>query len=201
MASRRRGAGERMTAEQRREQLLDTAGQLLLADGWDALTMEAIAQKAGASKTLGYAYFSNLDDLIWSLFDRELADLYGRVEAGLATAVTFDDRIRAAVAAYFDVVAERGAMLTRLQAGIIARRLGRDRPNRTMGFLETLAGPIRDEFGLSRRRAMAYAAVMAGIADSHGRVWGAGTLGRAELEESCVRFMLAGVRDAVAARA
>ena len=201
MAARRRGVGERMTAEQRRQQLLDTAGRLLLTEGWDALTMEAIAQEAGASKTLGYAYFANLDDLIWSLYDRELADLYGRVEAGLATAETFDDRIRAAVTAYFDAAAEKGAMLVRLQAGIVARRLDRDRPNRTIGFLETLAELIRDEFGLSRRRAMAYAAVMAGIADSHGRVWGAGALGRPELEESCVRFMLAGVRDAVAARA
>jgi hypothetical protein len=122
------------------------------------------------------------------------------VEEALATAETFDERIGAAVGAYFDTVAERGAMLTRLQAGIVSRRLGRDRPNRTLSFLETLAGLIRDEFGFSRRRAMAYAAVLAGIADSHGRVWGAGTLGRAELEESCVRFMLAGVRDAVAAQ-
>jgi AcrR family transcriptional regulator len=187
-----------MTAEQRREQLLDTAGQLLLREGWDALTMEAIAQEAGASKTLGYAYFSNLDDLIWSLYDRELADLFGRVDAALATAETFDGRIVAAVRAYFDAVAARGAMLTRLQAGIVARRLGRDRPNRTMGFLETLAGLVRDEFGLDRRRSLAYAAVLAGIADSHGRLWGAGTLGRVELEASCVRFMLAGVRDAVA---
>jgi AcrR family transcriptional regulator len=190
-----------MTKEARRQQLLDTAGHLLLKEGWDALTMEAIAQSAGASKTLGYAYFANLDDLIWSLYDREVALLFEGVEAGLATADTFDDRIRAAVAAYFDFVAEHGAMLTRLQAGIIARRLGRDRPNRGMGFLETLADLIRDEFQLGRRRAMAYAAVMAGIADSHGRVWGAGTLGRTELEESCVRFMLAGVRDAVAAKA
>lgn len=201
MAVRRRGSGGRMTKEERREQLLDTAGQLLLKEGWDALTMEAIAQSAGASKTLGYAYFTNLDDLVWSLYDREVSLLFERVEAGLATADTFDDRIGAAVAAYFDFVAEHGAMLTRLQAGIIARRLGRDRPNRGMGFLETLAELLREEFGLSRRRSMAYAAVMAGIADSHGRVWGSGTLGRAELEASCVRFMLAGVRDAVAAQA
>lgn len=201
VAARRREPSGRMTKEARREQLLDTAGQLLLKEGWDALTMESIAQSAGASKTLGYAYFTNLDDLIWSLYDREVGLLFERVEAGLATADTFDDRIRAAVAAYFDSVAERGAMLVRLQAGIVARRLGRDRPNRGMGFLETLADIIRDEFGLSRRRAMAYAAVMAGIADSHGRVWGTGTLGRAELEESCVHFMLAGVRDAVAAKA
>ena len=201
MAVRRRGSGGRMTADERREQLLDTAGQLLLKDGWDALTMEAIAQSAGASKTLGYAYFTNLDDLIWKLYDREVALLFAGVEAGLATAETFDERIRAAVAAYFDFVAEHGAMLTRLQAGIVSRRLGRDRPSRAMGFLETLAALLREEFGLSRRRSMAYAAVMAGIADSHGRVWGSGTLGRAELEESCVRFMLAGVRDAVAAQA
>lgn len=199
MGGRRRGAAGRMTAEERREQLLDTAGQLLLKEGWDALTMEAIAQSAGASKTLGYAYFANLDDLIWSLYDRELGLLFGRVEAGLANADTFEDRIRAAVAAYFDTVAVHGAMLVRLQAGITARRLGRDRPNRTMGFLEALAAILRDEFGLNRRRSMAYAAVMGGIADSHGRVWGTGTLGRAELEESCARFMLAGIRDVVAA--
>ena len=45
----------RFPKEARRSQLLDTAGELLLRDGVDALTMEGIVQGAGASKTLGYA--------------------------------------------------------------------------------------------------------------------------------------------------
>ena len=51
----------RLSKEARRSQLLDTAGELLLRDGVDALTMEGIGQGAGASKTLGYAYFDNVD--------------------------------------------------------------------------------------------------------------------------------------------
>ena len=46
----------RLSKDARRSQLLDTAGELPLHDGVD--------QGAGASNTLGYAYFDNVDHVI-----------------------------------------------------------------------------------------------------------------------------------------
>ena len=74
----------RLSKEARRSQLLDTAGELLLRDGVDALTMEGIGQGAEASKTLGYAYFDNVDHVIVALRERELGRLYVRVKEAAA---------------------------------------------------------------------------------------------------------------------
>ncbi len=75
----------RLSKQARRAQLLDTAGELLLRDGVDALTMEGIGQGAGASKTLGYAYFDNVDHVIVALRERELGLMFlrqGRPKGG-----------------------------------------------------------------------------------------------------------------------
>ena len=74
----------RLSKQARPPQLLDTAGELLLRDGVDALTMQGIGQGAGASKTLGYAYFDNVDHVIVALRERELGRLYERVKGAAA---------------------------------------------------------------------------------------------------------------------
>src|SRR3954454_24067095 len=101
----------RLTKEARREQLLDTAADMVLTRGFDALTMEAVAQEAGASKTLGYAYFANVENLIESLYERELSALYEAVEAATQEVIGLDARIAAAVHASFDIVEQRGMLI------------------------------------------------------------------------------------------
>ena len=190
----------RLSADARRQQLLDTAAEILVADGVDAVTMESIAQRAGASKSLAWAYFANVEDVLRSLHERELDGLFQRVEDATDEAHDFEGRMRAAVHAYFEIVAERGALLATLDAALGSRRRGfsRARPPSANAFLRWLAGLIADEFGVPGRRARAYAGIVAGVADLHTRAWVAGTFNRQEVEDSCVSFALAGLR-AVAA--
>ena len=49
--------------------------------------MEGIGQGAGASKTLGYAYFDNVDHVIVALHERELGRLNVRVKEAAAEVV------------------------------------------------------------------------------------------------------------------
>ena len=51
--------GARLTAAQRKQQFLDVAAQLVVEQGADTVTMEAVAARAGVSKALSYRYFSN----------------------------------------------------------------------------------------------------------------------------------------------
>ena len=105
----------RLSKEARRSQLLDTAGELLLRDGVDALTMEGIGQGAGASKTLGYAYFDNVDHVIVALRERELGRLYERVKGAAVEVVGLEAKVAAAFGAYFDICVERGLLLGDLE--------------------------------------------------------------------------------------
>jgi AcrR family transcriptional regulator len=70
------GAGDshargRMPQAQRREQLLDVTVELLSAEGFDALSVEAIARRAGVNRTVVYRSFANLAVLLAALLRRE----------------------------------------------------------------------------------------------------------------------------------
>src|SRR3954447_22820859 len=101
----------RLRRGERRGHLLDVAAELVAERGIDAMTMEAVAARAGVSKGLGYAYFPNRGEMLAALFDREMSALDGRVLAAMETAGTLEDRIRATARVWYDAVGERGALL------------------------------------------------------------------------------------------
>ena len=61
----------RLAPELRREQLLDAALAVLTADGFGAVTIEAVAQSAGVTRPVVYDLFGDLDGLMLALIDRE----------------------------------------------------------------------------------------------------------------------------------
>jgi AcrR family transcriptional regulator len=65
------GARRRVPRAERREQLLDVALALLSQEGFDALTMEAIARRAGVNRVVVYRSFANLQVLLAALLHRE----------------------------------------------------------------------------------------------------------------------------------
>src|SRR5919206_1597228 len=61
----------RMTAEERREQLLDATKALVARDGFHAVSIEAVAREAGVSRPIVYGHFNDLPGLLEALVDRE----------------------------------------------------------------------------------------------------------------------------------
>jgi AcrR family transcriptional regulator len=109
-----REAPRRLPAARRRTQLLDTAADLLAEGHVERLTMEGIATQAGVSKALCYRYFDNADELLLALAEREMLAVADRVRAAMGTTVTFEGSVRASLAAWFDVLSERGPVLVAL---------------------------------------------------------------------------------------
>ena len=72
-----------MTAEDRREQLLDVALDVVVAEGFYAATIERVAREAGVTRTLIYSQFGDLPGLVSALVDRET----GRAMEGLVDAL------------------------------------------------------------------------------------------------------------------
>jgi len=60
-----------MTADDRREQILDIAHAIVDADGFHAATLNRIATEAGVSRTVIYQQFGDLAGLFVALVDRE----------------------------------------------------------------------------------------------------------------------------------
>ena len=70
-AEKPRRYAPRMPPEERREQLLDATLSLIAAKGYEAVSMEGIARKAGVTKPVVYDLFGSLADLLEALLERE----------------------------------------------------------------------------------------------------------------------------------
>ena len=73
----------RMSAGDRREQLLDVALDVVMAEGFYAVSIDRVARDAGVTRTLIYSQFGDLAGLVSALVDRET----GSAMAGLADAL------------------------------------------------------------------------------------------------------------------
>jgi AcrR family transcriptional regulator len=60
-----------MPPEQRREQLIDAALAVILAQGYEGVSIEAIARTAGVTRPVVYDHFPNLARLLRALVERE----------------------------------------------------------------------------------------------------------------------------------
>lgn len=76
----------RMTAEQRREQLLDTTLELISRDGFTGVSIDAIAKAAGITRPIVYGHFQDLPGLLNALLDREHARALEQLAAVLPQA-------------------------------------------------------------------------------------------------------------------
>jgi len=179
----------------RRTQLLDAASTIILNRGFDALTMEALAEEAGVSKGLGYAYFDNVDDIVTTLWEREIDRLYRRAGDALTEHAPFEEQVRASVRAYFDLVEERGSLLEVLGAHLTGPA-SRSEYRRRQPFVRELAGVVQNEFDARPRDARTLAGLLMGVVGTSAWMWRAYRLPRAEMEAMCVAFMLAGVAAA-----
>ena len=82
--ARRDGRG-RMTGKERREQLLDIGRALFAQKGFDATSVEEIAQRAGVSKPVVYEHFGGKEGLYAVVVDREMSALLDAVTGALSS--------------------------------------------------------------------------------------------------------------------
>ncbi|MFF7446503.1 MULTISPECIES: TetR family transcriptional regulator [unclassified Streptomyces] len=76
---RRRPYAPRVPMEERREQLLDAALAVIVDDGYDRVSIDAVAKRAGVARSVVYGAFTNLDALLLALLDREQERAYARL--------------------------------------------------------------------------------------------------------------------------
>ena len=104
-----RPRGGRMPRKARRAQLLDSALEVFVAQGYHAAAMDDIAERAGVSKPVLYQHFGSKLELYLALLDRSCERLLAVVAQALASTTDNAERVTAAVGSFYDFVSSASA--------------------------------------------------------------------------------------------
>jgi AcrR family transcriptional regulator len=92
----------RLSPEARKEQLLATARQMIVDDGLQHFTMEALARTAGVSSPLVYNYFSSRQALLEALLEFEYQAYSRSMASRIQAADNFEEVVRVFITSNFD---------------------------------------------------------------------------------------------------
>ena len=164
----------RMTASQRRSQLLDVAKVAFAELGYDATTVEDIAARASVSKPVVYEHFGGKEGIYAVIVDRESTRLLDMITSRLGHDIGARAQIHASALAFLDYIDADPAgfrVLTRdspagLGGGGMASLLG----DVAAKAEEVLRGFFK-ESGVALESAPLYAHALVGMVVNVGRWW------------------------------
>lgn len=90
-AGTRRPYAARVPADVRRGQLLDAALAIIVRDGYDAVSIDAIAKEAGVTRPVVYGVFDGLGPLLRTLLDRQQERALTQLAAALPSEPDLSD--------------------------------------------------------------------------------------------------------------
>jgi AcrR family transcriptional regulator len=103
----RASAAGRLSAEERREQLLDATKRIVATSGFHAVSIEAVAREAGITRPVVYGHFRDLHGLLEALVEREGSRALGQLAAVLPRDLSGDapgELLAAALRGYLEAV-------------------------------------------------------------------------------------------------
>jgi len=71
----------RMSAQERRDQLLDVLSQIVLAEGYGAVSIDRVSREAQIARTVIYSHFGNLEGFLHALIERTEQRAVGQIRA------------------------------------------------------------------------------------------------------------------------
>ena len=187
----------RLSPEARKKQLLDTAKTIILEDGLQAFTMDALAKAAGVTTPLVYNYFATRQTVLQALLEQEYGDYASKLAAAVANAATFEETVRAYITSNFDHQAP-GSILPILQSqpdivAVIDERLKRD-GNQTANYVvqQTAAS-----YKLTKPQAELLASMSSGASIAAAQYAARSRVNRKKTIEKVLKYVMAGL-DALA---
>ena len=95
-------ARTRLSPEKRQKQLLDTASAMIVREGLQSFTMEALAREAGVTPPLVYNYFSNRPELLHALLTQEYRTFNAQIRSDIQQAQSFEEIVFVFIKSNFD---------------------------------------------------------------------------------------------------
>ncbi|MDX1658504.1 MAG: TetR/AcrR family transcriptional regulator [Nitriliruptorales bacterium] len=164
----------RMTGRERREQLIGVGREVFAERGYEAASVEEIADRAGVTKPVVYEHFGGKEGLYAVIVDRAVQSLLDRIVTALETAEHPRNAVRSAAEAFLAYIEEE-------RDGF--RILIRDAPvGISSGTLPSVMGDVAvqaesilaeqfDRRGLDTSRAPMYARALVGMVALTGQWW------------------------------
>lgn len=153
----------RLARADRREELLDAALDLVAAGDVESVSIEAVADRAGVSRSLIYKHFANRTEILTALYERESARLHNELAAGVIAASTLEQKYLALCHGSLAAAKARGQVFDGLRSAAgMNKQLRRVQRNRDR---ETAAAYVRlteREVGVPREVAEPVTALLLG---------------------------------------
>jgi AcrR family transcriptional regulator len=161
----------RLSAPQRRRQLLTVARRLFADHGYHGLSMEQLADAAGVSKPVLYQHFPSKRELYLALVNDANAELEAKVRDALEGTTDNRERITGAISTYFDFVEDRRFRLLYSTSELADPDVGATVEAALTRVAETIGRLIAADAGLSGSAANFLAAAIRGLAMEGARWW------------------------------
>ncbi len=168
-----RPRGGRLPRRERRAQLLTSALEVFVRQGYHAAAMDDIADRAGVSKPVLYQHFPGKLDLYLALLDTSCDAMIANCREALESTQDNKQRVAAAITAFFDYVdADSGAFRLVFESDLTNEPEVRRQIDRvTTECADLIAHVIRDDTGLPEPAARLLAVSLVGMAQVSARYW------------------------------
>lgn len=168
-----RTRGTRLPRRERRAQLMESALEVFVAQGYHAAAMDDIAERAGVSKPVLYQHFPGKLDLYLALLDESCDTIIDNCRAALESTQDNKQRVAATVAAFYEYVAgETGAFRLVFESDLTSEPAVRGHVDRvTTECAAMIAHVIHDDTGLPADACRLLAVSLVGMAQVSARFW------------------------------
>ncbi len=168
-----RPRGGRLPRRERRAQLLESALEVFVAQGYHAAAMDDIADRAGVSKPVLYQHFPGKLDLYLALLDSSCDTIIANTRAALESTQDNKQRVEATMAVFYDYVAsDTGAFKLVFESDLVNEPAVREQVERVTNETAALvADVIHEDTGLSDEQSRLLAVSLVGMAQVSARFW------------------------------
>jgi AcrR family transcriptional regulator len=168
-----RPRGGRLPRRERRAQLLESALEVFVAQGYHAAAMDDIADRAGVSKPVLYQHFPGKLDLYLALLDSSCDTIIANTRAALESTQDNKQRVEATMAVFYDYVAsDSGAFKLVFESDLVNEPAVREQVERVTSETAALvAEVIHEDTGLSDQQSRLLAVSLVGMAQVSARFW------------------------------
>jgi AcrR family transcriptional regulator len=162
-----------MPRSARRAQLLDSALQVFVTQGYHAAAMDDIAVRAGVSKPVLYQHFPSKLELYLALLDVACDEAVAAVRLALASTTDNQQRVAASTKAFYAFVADPAAGFRLVfESDLTNEPQVRERVERvTLQCADAIAEVIADDTGLPTDAARLLAVALVGMSHVSARFW------------------------------
>jgi AcrR family transcriptional regulator len=162
-----------MPRRERRAQLMESALEVFVAQGYHAAAMDDIAERAGVSKPVLYQHFPGKLDLYVALLDQSCDMIIDNCRAALASTQDNKQRVQATMDAFFEYVAsDTGAFRLVFESDLNNEPAVREHVDRvTTECAAMIAHVIHDDTGLPDDASRLLAVSLVGMAQVSARFW------------------------------